>query len=200
MSSADPTAPATAEPGRTPIVVPDLADAAIRLRRPVEADVPALVEALADPEIPRWTLVPQPYGEAEARDFIRIGVEGPAAGTDVVFAWDVRRGSRPAGRSGGHPRHRGRRARRSATGPRRGAAGAGSPRAAVRLACGWALDPSGLGLDVVQWRAVDGNAASPAGRRARRLPSITGLRRLSVVQRGVRRDDWCGDLLRGELR
>ena len=198
MSSADPTAPPTAEPSRTPIVVPDLADAAIRLRRPVEADVPALVEALADPEIPRWTLVPQPYGEAEARDFVRIGVEGPAGGTDVVFAWESAEApGRLAGAVGIHDIEAGGCEIGYWTAP--WGRGLGLTTRAVRLVCGWALDPSGLGLDVVQWRAVDGNAASQ--RLAERVGfRITGLRRLSVVQRGVRRDEWCGELLRGELR
>ena len=198
MSSADPAAPPTAEPSRTPIVEPDLSDTAVWLRPPGEQDVPALVEALADPEIPRWTLVPQPYGEEEARDFVRIGAEGRAAGTDVVFVWDrLEAPGRLGGAVGIHDIEAGGCEIGYWTAP--WGRGQGLTTRAVRLVCGWALDPSGLGLDVVQWRAVDGNAASR--RLAERVGfRITGLRRLSVVQRGVRRDEWCGDLLRGELR
>jgi RimJ/RimL family protein N-acetyltransferase len=42
----------------------------IALRPFTEADVPAIVEACQDPEIPRWTSVPAPYTEADARDFV----------------------------------------------------------------------------------------------------------------------------------
>ena len=198
--SPDPTPPPAPDPSpdRPPIAVPDLADAAVRLRRPAESDIPALVEAVADPEIPRWTLVPQPYGEAEGRDFIRIGVEGPAAGTDVVFAWEAADApGRLAGAVGVHDIEAGGCEIGYWTAP--WGRGRGLTTRAVRLVCAWALDPDGLGLDVVQWRAIDGNAASQ--RIAERVGfRLTGLRRLSVVQRGVRRDEWCGDLLRGEVR
>ena len=33
-------------------------------------DLEALVEALQDPEIPRWTRVPQPYGKGDGREFL----------------------------------------------------------------------------------------------------------------------------------
>jgi RimJ/RimL family protein N-acetyltransferase len=46
------------------------AEGGIELRPFTEADVPALVEACQDPEIPRWTRVPTPYGEADARAFV----------------------------------------------------------------------------------------------------------------------------------
>src|SRR5918996_4506526 len=42
------------------------------LRPWTEADVPALVAACSDPEIPRWIpVIPQPYTEADARRFVR---------------------------------------------------------------------------------------------------------------------------------
>jgi RimJ/RimL family protein N-acetyltransferase len=40
------------------------------LRMPTEDDMPALIEAVQDPEIPRWTRVPSPYGLAEAQQFV----------------------------------------------------------------------------------------------------------------------------------
>jgi RimJ/RimL family protein N-acetyltransferase len=49
----------------------DLSDGSIALRRPTEADVPAVYAACQDPEIPRWIpVVPQPYTEESARDFV----------------------------------------------------------------------------------------------------------------------------------
>jgi RimJ/RimL family protein N-acetyltransferase len=42
-------------------------DGAIRLRLKRDADLEAVVAACQDPEIPRWTRVPEPYTEADAR-------------------------------------------------------------------------------------------------------------------------------------
>ena len=51
--------------------IPQLADGADVLRPWEETDVPALVEAMRDPEIPRWLpLIPQPYGPEEARRYV----------------------------------------------------------------------------------------------------------------------------------
>jgi RimJ/RimL family protein N-acetyltransferase len=49
--------------------VEGLSDGAVRLRLMAEADLPAMVAACHDPEIPRWTRVPQPYDEANARSW-----------------------------------------------------------------------------------------------------------------------------------
>jgi RimJ/RimL family protein N-acetyltransferase len=40
------------------------------LRPLTEEDVPEVVAACQDPEIPRWTLVPSPYTEDDAREFL----------------------------------------------------------------------------------------------------------------------------------
>jgi RimJ/RimL family protein N-acetyltransferase len=48
-----------------------LEDDEIRLRPFTEDDVPAIMAACQDPEIPRWTPVPSPYTEDDAREFIR---------------------------------------------------------------------------------------------------------------------------------
>jgi len=41
-----------------------------------ESDIPAIVEACQDPEIPRWTTVPSPYTEEHAREFVTRGIPG----------------------------------------------------------------------------------------------------------------------------
>jgi ribosomal-protein-alanine N-acetyltransferase len=64
--------------------VEGLDDGIVRLRLMTEADVPAVVEAVQDPEIPRWTRVPVPYGEGDARQFRRITYNGLEAGTDLA--------------------------------------------------------------------------------------------------------------------
>lgn len=55
-----------------------------RLRPLRETDAAPLVRACADPEIARWTHIPQPYGVADAQEFLRSH-----AGEDHVWAIDV---------------------------------------------------------------------------------------------------------------
>jgi RimJ/RimL family protein N-acetyltransferase len=71
-----------------------LRDGPTALRPWREDDIPALVRACQDPEIPRWTRVPSPYGESDARvymqqryDAIRTGAGAPYA---VVDPYDGR--------------------------------------------------------------------------------------------------------------
>lgn len=64
--------------------VEGLDDGVVRLRLMSEADVPAVVEAVQDPEIPRWTRVPIPYGDEDARQFRRMTSNGLQAGTDLA--------------------------------------------------------------------------------------------------------------------
>lgn len=47
-----------------------LADGVVLLRPFTEKDVPAIVAACQDPEIPRWTSVPSPYTEEHARAWL----------------------------------------------------------------------------------------------------------------------------------
>jgi [ribosomal protein S5]-alanine N-acetyltransferase len=61
-----------------------LSDGVVRLRLMAEADIPAIVEAVQDPEIPRWTRVPDPYGEEEARHWQRMATTGYDAGTELA--------------------------------------------------------------------------------------------------------------------
>jgi Acetyltransferase (GNAT) domain len=63
-----------------------LQDDAILLRPFTRDDVPAIVAACQDPEIPRWTSVPSPYAESDAlgwlesRDEEKLGVVDSASG------------------------------------------------------------------------------------------------------------------------
>jgi RimJ/RimL family protein N-acetyltransferase len=47
-----------------------LQDEAIKLRAFIEDDIPAIAAACRDPEIQRWTRVPSPYTEDDARAFV----------------------------------------------------------------------------------------------------------------------------------
>jgi RimJ/RimL family protein N-acetyltransferase len=50
------------------------------LRLPTRADTDAVVSACQDPEIPRWTRVPSPYGVAEAHTWFELAEAERAAG------------------------------------------------------------------------------------------------------------------------
>jgi RimJ/RimL family protein N-acetyltransferase len=65
---------------------PPLSDGEIVLRAWRLSDVPALTAACQDPEIPRWTVVPSPYTEHHARDFIAGCDEDRDAGRELALA------------------------------------------------------------------------------------------------------------------
>jgi RimJ/RimL family protein N-acetyltransferase len=59
-----------------------------------DADLPAIVAACQDPEIPRWTRIPHPYGEADARGWLEqeaaLRARGEQLGLVIVGAGDDR--------------------------------------------------------------------------------------------------------------
>jgi RimJ/RimL family protein N-acetyltransferase len=59
-----------------------LEDEAVLLRRFEASDVPAIVAACQDPDIPRWTSVPAPYTESDARAWLESGEEESFAVVD----------------------------------------------------------------------------------------------------------------------
>jgi RimJ/RimL family protein N-acetyltransferase len=72
-----------------PIVLPDppLTDGVITLRAFTEDDIAAVTAACQDPEIARWTaMVPSPYTEADAREWIASHGEARAEGLACPFA------------------------------------------------------------------------------------------------------------------
>jgi len=126
----------------------------VTLRQWREDDAPAVAEICQDPEIPRWTNVPSPYTEADARAFIRetlageraemaraivdahdgtllgaIGLRLPAPGVGEVGYWLAAR-----------------------------ARGRGAATRAVRLICAWAF--SEFLLARIQLHTLPGNDAS----------------------------------------
>jgi RimJ/RimL family protein N-acetyltransferase len=64
--------------------VEGLTDGVIRLRLIADADLPAIVEAVQDPGIPRFTTVPQPYGHNEARLWQRTAAAGMRSGSALA--------------------------------------------------------------------------------------------------------------------
>ena len=65
---------------------PALSDDEIVLRPWAWDDVPALTAACQDPEIPRWTVVPSPYTEDHAREFILACETDRKAGRQLALA------------------------------------------------------------------------------------------------------------------
>jgi RimJ/RimL family protein N-acetyltransferase len=143
------------------IVLPGdpLVDQETALRPWRDTDIPSLVQICQDPEISRWTHVPAPYGETDARAYMQARYSGPEAGIAAPFAivsaadgqqllgsitlmrieWEHRRaevGYWTAAK----------------------ARGSGHATRAVRLICGWGL--SNLGLERIQLLAATGNPAS----------------------------------------
>ncbi len=58
-----------------PAQLPALADAGLRLRPPADADVPRITAICRDVEVQRWTRVPSPYTEDDARAFVRFAAD-----------------------------------------------------------------------------------------------------------------------------
>jgi RimJ/RimL family protein N-acetyltransferase len=63
-----------------------LSDGIVRLRLVADTDAPAITAAVQDPEIPRWTTVTHPYGEDDARQWLRTVSTGLEGGTDLPVA------------------------------------------------------------------------------------------------------------------
>jgi RimJ/RimL family protein N-acetyltransferase len=68
------------------LVAPTLSDGDVTVRPAREADIPAIVAACQDPEIPRWTRVPSPYTVEDARRFFAISATEQAAGEGMALA------------------------------------------------------------------------------------------------------------------
>jgi RimJ/RimL family protein N-acetyltransferase len=68
------------------IAAPTLSDGEIGVRPLAPGDVPDMVAACADPEIPRWTRVPSPYTREDAERFVAIAATEAAAGAGLALA------------------------------------------------------------------------------------------------------------------
>ena len=64
--------------------VEGLTDGVVTVRMIAEQDVQAIVDACADPEIPRFTTIPSPYDESHAKGWMSRSAARLAAGTDVA--------------------------------------------------------------------------------------------------------------------
>jgi RimJ/RimL family protein N-acetyltransferase len=179
-----------------PYPEPQLRDDVAALRPFTEDDAAAIVAGVQDPEVPRWTVIPSPYGESDAREFL-AGVEpgrkaGEALGLAIVsahgdellggtgllnLAWDHRRAEAGYWVAAG--------ARGRSIGTR-----------ALRLLSRWAL--TDLGLERVELLVNPGNEASE---RLAEAAGFTreGLLRSYRVRKGKREDFLVFSLIRADL-
>ncbi|NNU28758.1 GNAT family N-acetyltransferase [Isoptericola sediminis] len=172
----------------------------VLLSVPTPADIDRIAVVCTDPAIAEWTTVPSPYTRADAETFVTgMVVDGWAR--ETMFTWAVRAPGRPDGTvlgmmaiglipGGPGDAHAGEIGFWTAPDAR----GRGLTTAAGRLAADWALDPSGLALERLQWRGFEGNWAS------RRVAWKLGFRYEGLLRRhGVRNgtvcDDWIASLL-----
>jgi RimJ/RimL family protein N-acetyltransferase len=161
-----------------------------------DSDLPELVEACQDPEIARWTSVPAPYGEADARNYLRQRYDAAFAGLTAPFAMVDAGSGRLLGSisllrfSWAHAR--GEVGYWLAASSR----GQGHATRAVRVICAWGF--SALRLERVDLIVSTGNPAS------QRVAERAGFTREAVLRsymRGApdRQDMVMYGLLKGEL-
>jgi RimJ/RimL family protein N-acetyltransferase len=173
---------------------PPLGDGIVTLRPFRTADIPDIVAACRDPEIPRWTRVPDDYTEADAQAFLAMAAEGREAGTAIVLAVCDAVSGGLLGATGIHGIGEG-------TGEigywiRREARGRGIAPRSVRLVSRWALTQVGLArLELL---------AEPANPASQRVAEKAGFTREGVLRsyreiKGTRRDFVMFSLLPGDL-
>jgi RimJ/RimL family protein N-acetyltransferase len=197
-----PAAPGSVEARRAatfgrpqPVIFATAEDGEIRLRRPEERDLDAIVTACRDPETRRWTNVPDPYQRSDAEYYVTEhtptrwargdGAVFIIADPDDAFAGTIElrlAGADPAVADIGYlvaPDARGR----------------GYCPQALAAVCAWGF--STLGLGRIEWRANVGNHAS---RRAAEKAGfvLEGTARQGVPHHGTRVDVWVGALLPGD--
>jgi RimJ/RimL family protein N-acetyltransferase len=150
---------------------PPLSDGVVALRPWTPADIPALVEACQDPEIPRWTLVPSPYTADDARGYLQRVAAGWKDGTRATFAVvDAADHDAPLGSAALQAIAWDQLAADVGYWLAAPARGRGFATRAVELLVGWAF--GSLGLERIELRTNEDNAASRAvARRAGFTPS-----------------------------
>ena len=136
-----------------------------------------------DPEIRQWTRVPSPYLATHAEGFIDIVNSGWAAG--VSPTWALRLGEALVGVVGFVDEGEGAAEIGYWLGPE--ARGQGLMDEAVEAVCRYGFNE--MGLQRISWRAIVGNVGS-TGIARRAGFRYEGTRRLGLLQRGTRYDEW----------
>ena len=174
-----------------------LRTARLELSTPKSADVDAITAACQDPEIPRWTVVPSPYGLDDAERFIALVAKWWADGDEST--WAIRRDGELIGMIGLHDiagnvdggqAEIGFWVTRDARGERYVTEAAGA-------VIDWGF--AELGLARIEWRAAAGNIASARTARSLGFRYEGVLRHGHATPRG-RADAWIAGLLKTDDR
>lgn len=178
-----------------PLNVPVLSDGVVTIRAHLPTDLDDMVEMSTDPEMVRWTAIPDPYTRAMSEQFAftvipRGWEDGSHRGWAIEavdddgrarFAGNVDIRSKPIADIGFalHPWARGR----------------GLMSRAVRLAVDWALSEGNV--DIVHWRSHVGNEASLRVAHATGF-TLHGTTPGMLLERGRVLDAWTGSFRFGD--
>jgi len=177
--------------------VEGITDGQIRLRLRADSDTPALVAACRDPEVPRWTRVPDDYDERAAAEWEAEARRQRQSGEGLHLVIADAESDGFLGSIGIHDidREEGRSNIGYYLAPE--ARGHGVMTRAVRLVSRWAFD--NLPVDRLEIPVIAENSAS---RRVAERAGYTfeGVLRSHTVIKRRRRDMAMYSLLRGELR
>ncbi|GAA5116468.1 GNAT family N-acetyltransferase [Pseudonocardia adelaidensis] len=173
-----------------PTSAPTLTDGVVTLRAHTAADLDALVVLARDPETVRWTSIPEPYEQADARRWVEVTV--PAGWREGTAArWVVEEDGGFAGQVDVHlgaPPFVG-------YGLLAAARGRGLMSRALRLAAHWAFTQADA--PVLHWWAQAGNLASWRVAHACGF-TFEGTRRRAVRRSGELVDGWFASLMPDE--
>jgi [ribosomal protein S5]-alanine N-acetyltransferase len=177
--------------------VEGLTDGQIRLRLRADSDTPALVAACRDPEVPRWTRVPNDYDERAAAEWEAEAGRQRQSGEGLHLVIAEVKNDELLGSIGIHDIDRDEGRCNVGYYLAREARGRGIVTRAVRMLSRWAFD--NLPVDRIEIPVVAENDAS---RRVAERAGYTfeGVLRSHTVIKGTRRDMAMYSLLRGELR
>ncbi len=151
---------------------PPISDGVVSLRAWSHDDVSWIAEACQDQEIPRWTFVPSPYTEHDARGFVAAAAQALASGQCAELAVVDAHGGERLGATGLVVIDWDRNAGDVGYWVAAGARGRGVASRALVLLTRWAFDA--LGLERLELRPHRDNAISRAvARRAGFTPNAT---------------------------
>jgi RimJ/RimL family protein N-acetyltransferase len=167
----------------TELEPPDLRTDSLFLRPWRLDDLDQLVAELQDPEIPRWTRIPEPYTREDGREFLERTADGWARGNSANFAVVDAAGDRLLGSIGAIFHEPG--AATIGYWVARGARGRGIASEALRLVSRWVLES--FEIERVELVTAPDNEAS------QRVAENAGFRREGLLRRyveikGKRRD------------
>jgi RimJ/RimL family protein N-acetyltransferase len=177
--------------------VEGITDGEIRIRLRADSDTPAIVAACQDPEIPRWTRVPEPYDESEAAVWAVESQRQQEAGEGLHLLIVDAQTEELLGSVGVQDIRYGDARCDIGYWLAQQARGRGVMTQAVRLLSGWVFE--NLPIERIQITAQPENEASRAVAE-RAGYSFEGVLRSYIDIKGKRRDAAMYSLLRGELR